>query len=344
MTRLWMSGLEAGSLDVFPSIENLVAISAAQARTGNYSLHIFNVLDKAWTVFGGGYVELFLRIGLYMTGGSGARDRTFCTLCDITGNDLLTFQVRNADSVILVRRGDYNDILIASGGVVPTNAWCCIEIRALIDNAVGIVQVRVDGVQVIDFSGDTQAGANSTAWVVVWGASPAAGSLGTYVCYGYYDDLAVNSPYGIRNNSWLGLGGIIGLLPNGAGNYTQLTPSAGANWQAVNEVPPDDDASYVENAIINQRDTYEMEDLTITPGKVADIAAIQWLCRAYNTETQGGNFARLLRLDGINYQGADVGYDKSYDYHPEILEASPSTNQNWTGDEVNDLEAGVVVR
>jgi len=341
MTRIWMSGLEAGSLDVFPRIDSAVAISAVQVRTGNYSLSIPSTDDRAWTVFGGGYTELFLRIGLYMTGGFGAFDRTFCTLRDISGNDLLTFQVRDADSVILVRRGDYNDILIASGGVVPTNDWCCIEIHIFIDNTTGIIQIRIDGVQVIDFAGDTQVGANTTAWVVIWGASP---SLGSCVCYGYYDDLVINSPYGIRNNSWPGLGGIIGLLPDGAGNYTQLTPSAGANWQCVDEVPPDENASYIESPIINLRDTYRMQDLVITPGKVADVAAIQWLCRAYNTETQGGNFARLFRLNGVNYQGADVGYDKSYDYHPEIIETSPATMQNWTGDEVNALEAGVVVR
>ena len=342
MTRLWMSGLEAGSLDVFFFVESAAAISAVQARTGSYSLQIPSIDDRAWLTLGVGYTELFFRLGLYMTGGSGGFDRTFCTLLDSLGTVLLTFQVRQADSVLLVRRGDHNDALIASGGVVPTNTWCCIEIRALIDNAVGVIQVRIDGVQIINFSGDTQFGANSEIMIVLWGASY---SDGDYVCYGYYDDLAINSIHGIRNNSWLGLGGIVGLVPTGAGNYTQLTPSAGANWQCVDEVPPDDAGTYVENAIVNQRDTYEMQNLpAIPPGKVADIAAVQWLCRAYNTETQGGDFPRLLRLNGIDYQGDDVGYDRSYDYHPEIIEASPATMQNWTGDEINSLEAGVVVR
>jgi len=338
-----MSGLEAGSLDVFCETGGPPTISVVQARTGIYSLNcgLGHFAESALGSYAA--AELFLRIGLYYTGGLGANDRTFCTFLGVSGS-LLSFQIRQADSTILVRRGNYTGALLASGGVVPLNDWCCIEIHVLIANVGGVAQVRLDGVQVIDFSGDTEVGTETVIYVIHWAAPGAGGVAANYSCYGYYDDLAVNNPYGIRNNSWLGLGGIVGLLPNGAGNYTQLTPSAGANWQAVDEVPPDDNASYVENAIINQRDTYEMEDLTITPGKVADIAAVQWLCRAYNTETQGGNFARLFRLGGVNYQGADIGYDKSYDYHPEIIETSPATMQNWTGDEVNALEAGVVVR
>lgn len=342
MTRLWFTGLEAGSLDIFPHIDNNAAISAAQARTGAYSLYIPSIGDRAWLTLRAGYAELFFRIGLYMTGGSGANDRTFYILLDSSGAELLTFQVRQADSVLLVRLGDHNDALIASGGVVPTNIWCCIEIRVLINNVTGVVQVRIDGAQTINFSGDTQVGANDEILVVMWGASPADG---TYVCYGYYDDLAINSIHGIRNNSWPGLGGIVGLVPTGVGNYTQLTPSAGANWQAVNEVPPDDDGTYVENATIDQKDTYEMQNLAaVTPGQVTDIAAVQWLCRAYNTVSQGGNFARLLRLYGVDHQGDDVGYDRSYDYHPEVLGTSPATGQDWTEAEINALEAGVVVR
>ena len=97
--------------------------------------------------------------------------------------------------------------------------------------------------------------------------------------------------------------------------------------------------------MIDQKDTYEMQDLpVIPPGKVANISAVQWLCRGLNTVSESGNFARLFRLSGVDYQGDDVGYDRSYDYHPEIIEASPATMQNWTGDEVNALEAGVVIR
>lgn len=341
MTRLWMSGLEAGSLDVCHRVDSDAAISAAQARTGRYSLHIPTVDDRVWVGLGNGYMELFLRIGLYVTGGSGGNDRTFCTLLDAVGDELLTFQVRDADRVLLVRRGDYNDTLIASGGVVPTNSWCCVEVRALIDDTSGIVQVEIDGAQVIDFGGDTQAGTTNKICVVAWGASPVAGN---YVCCGYYDDLAINDPSGSRNNSWIGQGGIVGLVPTGAGNYTQLTPSAGANWQCVDEVPPDDDGTHVEQATISRKDTYKMQDLSVTPGHTTNIAAVQWLCRAHNTVSGSRGLARLLRIAGVDYQGSDVGYDKTYDYHPEIMGTSPATGAAWTESEVNSLEAGVVVR
>jgi len=344
MTRIWMSGLEAGSLNVFSSVYVIPQITAAQARTGTYSLYIDAIYERVVVPLGmQATSELFIRTGLYYTGGNGVFDRTFLMLYSLSGY-LLTFQVRAADNVILVRLGGSMGALIASGGVVPTNDWCCIEVHVLIDNAIGIVQVRLDGVQIIDFLGDTQYGTEIIVYAISWGSTPETGVPSLRCGYCYYDDLAVNNPHGIRNNSWPGLGGIIGLVPTGTGNYTQLTPSAGTNWQAVNDVPPDDDAAYVEQATVDLKDTYQMQDLIITPGKVADIAAVQWLCRAYNTVSQGGNFARLLRLYGVDYQDDDIGYDRSYDYHPEILETSPDTGQDWTGDEVNALEAGVVVK
>ena len=345
MSRIFFTGLEAGSLNVFGRISILAVptISAIQARTGVYSMYC-GLGEFAEATLGSGAVsELFLRIGLYYTGGFGAQDRTFCTLIGASGS-LLSFQIRQADGVILVRLGNYLGALLSSGGVVPLNDWCCIEIHALIANVGGIIQVRLDGVQTIDFLGDTEVGTDTIIYVIHWAAPGDVGFPSWYSCYGYYDDLAINNIIGIRNNSWLGLGGIIGLVPTGAGNYTQLTPSAGANWQCVDEVPPDDDGTYVEDAIVDQKDTYGMQDLVITPGKVADIAAVQWLCRGLNTVSESGDFARLLRIAGVDYQGSDVGYDRSYDYHPEILETSPATGVAWTEAEVNALEVGMVVR
>jgi len=336
-----MSGLEAGSLDVFSRTYSSVAISAAQARTGNYSLYVDYTHDVACIGLGDSYTELFLRIGLYMTGGYGTRDRIFCILTDQMGHDVLTFKVRYTDKVILVLRGDYNDTEIASGGIVPTNSWCCIEIHAFIDNTGGIVQVKIDGTLVIDFSGDTQKDSNEVLAVLLGDTSY---SLYYAPCTGYYDDLAINDPSGNVNNSWLGQGGIIGLVPTGAGNYTQLTPSAGANWAAVDEVPPDDGGTYVEEATVNRKDTYKMQDLPVASGFMASVTAVQWLCRALNTVSGNGNFARLLRIAGVDYQSDDIGYDRDYSYHPEIVETSPATGAAWTESEINNLEVGMVVR
>ena len=342
MTRLFFTGLEAGSLDIFGRAEGGIVISATKARTGAHSLRTIHAGHLVGQSLGTpGYSELFVRTGLYMTGGLGY-DRTFCTLVDTAfGSSLLTFQVRLSDNVVLVRRGDHNDTIIASGGSVPLNTWCCIEFHALISNTVGIVQIKVNGKLRIDFSGDTQPGTIDTVGGVIWGCSPTSEN---FVCYGYYDDLAINDPAGTRNNTWVGQGGTIGLVPVGAGHYTQLTPSAGANWAALDEVPPDDDVLYVEGATINLKDTYMLGDLSVTPDYEAAITAIQWLCRAKNTAAQAGGFARLLRIGGIDFQGSSLGYDVEYDYRSEIMEISPVTGLAWAEGEVNALEAGIVVR
>ena len=53
-----------------------------------------------------------------------------------------------------------------------------------------------------------------------------------------------------------------GQLPDGAGASTQWTPDAGSNYDRLNETTvPDDDTTYVETAVVAQKDLYAFEDL-----------------------------------------------------------------------------------
>ena len=337
MARIWMSGLEAGHMDIFDSYL-AATISAAQARTGSRSLYCFAVTWWARAALPAAITEVFIRFGMYTGFSAGA---AILSLQDSTGLAQFYLGLNRITHKLEARRGNYLGTLLGSGGEIHQNRWHCIEIRLLIDNAAGVVQVKVDGTQVIDFSGDTQESVNADIQAFSFGDSPDGGEgLATT----YYDDIAFNDTYGGVNDTWIGRGGIPAIFPIGVGTSTDLDlfPNTGeANWEDVDEAPPDDDTSYVFDDLIDDHDSYDMDDL-IAAGTVA---AVQWLARARSDLVGAPEIARILRVGGVDYQGADVAIDAAYDYYPEIFDEDPNAGPGaWTVAAIDGMEAGVKIR
>lgn len=334
MSRIWMSGLEAGHMDVFDSYFNATA-SAVQARTGVYSLHVSATNRYATASFPSSISEVFGRFGM-RAAYSGV---SIIILFDSGGAPQITLTLNLSIHAIEVRRGDYSGTVLGRGGEIHQNRWHCIEFRLVVDNAVGVFQLKVDGTQVVNFSGDTQATANANVASFRFGYHAAPNSL-----VSYYDDIAFNDIAGGVNDSWIGRGGIPAIFPEGVGNSTDLDlfPNTGeANWEDVDEVPPDDDTSYVFDDLIDDHDSYVASNLPAA----GTISAVQWLARAKSDLVGAPEIARILRIGGVDYQGADIAIDADYDYYPEPLDQDPNAGPGaWTVAAVNGMEIGVKIR
>lgn len=340
MARIWMSGLEAGDSDVF-AIWFGGVISAAQARTGSYSYYINSLLRNAGAPFAINETEIYGRFAVRPTyDDTYALGNDLLVLMDDAANDQITIQLQQNTGLIHVRRGTYNGTIIARGGVLHSDRWRCIEFRLLVANAGGRFELKVDGTQVIDFTGDTQASGNDHVRAFRIGRRSTSASS----CIGYYDDIAFNDISGGVNDSWIGRGGIPAIFPTGVGFSTDLGlfPNTGeANWEDVDEVPPDDDTSYVFDDVIDEHDSYAASNLAAT----GTIAAVQWLARARSDLAGAPEIARILRIGGVDYQGADIGIDADYDYYPDILDQDPNAGPGaWTKAAIDGMELGVKIR
>lgn len=338
MSRIFMTGFESGSWHPEPVTRNETSISTTEKRTGSYALYQSTYHHYVGWSLGGGKAEIYGRFGIYMTDPAPGYDPNgLFHLCD--GSDEQVGLYRKTTGEIQVwNTGPGSGTLLGTGSIVlSASTWYCIEFHVVIDNSSGVVQVKVDGVLDIDLSGvDTQKTAN--AYVNMIYNSRGVGTEGRSV-YGYWDDIAINDTSGSKNNSWIGRGGIYGLFPEGAGNTTQWTPSAGANWQCVDERPANDDTDYVQDGTVGHKDTYELEDLVPTEG---GITAVQWVARAKLAEAGAGNFQRVLRHDGADYNGSNLACDVSYKYFTEIFDQAPDAT-DWSIAKVNALEAGIEV-
>ncbi len=339
MTRIFMTGLEAGSLEVFTSQTGTYhSISSSQQRTGRYSLYCASSAFGSYFMSAslpGSPTEIFLRCALRPESWGDAAQTIF-ELASSSGTQLTLDRYRDT-GVIRLWRGDRLGTKLLDLPILPTNIWTCLEMHVICHSVTGHVEVLYDGNSVGVFDGNTQAVSNNR--LDYWRIGNSFGNIYTGPMQGYYDDLAVNDVNGTRNNSWIGRGGIHGLVPNGVGTYSELTPSAGDNWECVDETPPNDDTDYVESDTVNHRDLYTHTDLPLD----GTISAVQHIIRAKLSADGEGGIARLIRANDVDYLGTDRNLSTSYRYFLDIIERHPS-GVSWTLENIAALESGVQVR
>jgi hypothetical protein len=106
--------------------------------------------------------------------------------------------------------------------IISNNIWHKLDVYFKCSATVGAYTVKIDNVIVALDSG-INTGVNELKYINFGQTSSYTSTSGSF----YIDDIALNDTSGTVNNSWCGNGTIIGLHPNGAGNYTQFTNSTG---------------------------------------------------------------------------------------------------------------------
>lgn len=253
---------------------------------------------------------------------------TICQLID-TSTIQLSLSI-DAIGRLVVSNGS-GTVLGTSAPVINLNVWHYIEFQATINNTTGTYEVRVDMTNVLSGTGaDTQNSANASANIVKLTST----QTGTHFADFYCNDATGSAP----NNTFWGDTRIQPLLPSGAGATTQWTPSAGSNFQNVDDATPDGDTTYNSSSTLNQVDTYAYSNLTPTAGTVF---AVQVLTYARKDDAGTRSIAPVIRHSGTDHVGTTQSLSTSYQYHAEIHEENPGTAAAWTIAEVNAAEFGV---
>jgi hypothetical protein len=204
-----------------------------------------------------------------------------------------------------------------------------IQVYAYIHDSSGRFVVKVDGITDIDFTGDTKYQSTDQVNQVGFGSSPSA-QVGSF--QGYIDNFVLDS------SDYPGLSYVAKVAPTGAGASAQWTPSAGSNWDCVEEVPASD-ANYVSCTAVDQVDTYACGDL---PAEADLVKAVQVCARSRKEGSptpQQINVA--VRTGGANYFSADAPLSYSYWHYEKLWENNPGTSNPWSVSEVNAIEIGI---
>ncbi len=245
--------------------------------------------------------------------------------------DAATSQVTltaNTDGTLSVKRGTASGTVLGTTTLSLTSGvWYYIEFKATINNTTGSFTVNVNGAQWLTASSqNTRSTANNSANQI------AIGNTGTPVVE--FDDF-----YSEDAGNFLGDCRVETKLPTGNGTSSQFTPSAGTNWQNVDENPATDDTDYNSDGTAGHIDGYTYPALTTTAGNIKAVMTVPIL---RNDAAGSVTAASLYRSGGTNYFGTTntVG-STTYTSYIDIQATDPNTSAAWTVANVNACEFGI---
>ena len=336
MARVFTDGAEFGD-NVFFSNPVLLTAATDQVRSGAYSYKFAATSTPSSSgIPGSPLAELYYRQGVRVAGFHDSQRiiRWFKGTTELGNLRLNTITG-------LVQAYTSTGTLVATGThPISANNWYLIEVHVKIgDSPDGIIQVKIDGVLDIDFSGDTKPGTDADVNGFGWVPGP------SHIMW--IDDLALNDVAGGVDDSWCGDGRIIRLSANGNGDASDFDGSDGNqvdNYLLVDEIISDGDTTYVQSSTLDERDLYNLS----ASGLVAtqdEILRVYGEVRARDTGSAGNLIAMVVKTGGTEYASADVALPSAYGrVVGAAWKLNPNTAAAWTPTELDALQSGPKVR
>ena len=224
---------------------------------------------------------------------------------------------------------------------IAFGAFSYVEFKATINNTTGIVVVRVNGVEIINITGqDTQFTANAFANNLLLGST-----ADTAEDYRYDDVYLLDTSGSAPTNDFLGDCRCESVLPSGNGNTSNLVGSdanSTDNYLLVDETTStlgDGDTTYVESSTPGDKDTYAYGDLASTSGTVYGVQIIPVVKK---TDAGARSIKTIARLSGTEVDGPERSLASGYTYLQDIRETKPGGGA-WSIADVNNAEFGLKV-
>lgn len=321
MGRVFIDGFESGEHDLWDAESNATVVSSSGLDMGgDYCLDISaagEYLQKNGIIDDEMYFAFLYRP-------TNTASRMILTVLN-SGTALVTLRRNFTSTYLEFYRGA---TLIDTGSIaLSLNTTYLIELHIKIADTGGRIETKVNGISDIDFTGDTKPDANTQFNQVRLGYVSS-----TIYCYAYFDNFIMD------DTAWIGDTNIQALVPTSAGNATNWTPSAGSNFECVDEVPPSD-ADYVSINANDVTDTYTTGDLT---GSVNNVKCVQVQARArLEGSPTPTNLKLVARCGGTDYLSGDKAVPVAEAGLSHLWVTDPSDSATWTESDVNAMQIGI---
>lgn len=220
-----------------------------------------------------------------------------------------------------LRSGDYNGSIVAetTGPVITANGWWHIEAR-LFSNSSGNIEVRVEGIPVIDYDADTAASVASQVSII---NDPTTFGFGVGL---YIKDFVVWNGTGSLNNDFLGSVLVTSLLP-ASDVALNWTPSTGSDGYSILDNVPPNDAQYLSAG--DPPPAAYVCSLTNLPDDVTSVKALMTMVRAAKSDGGDGSLQTSLISNGDTANGANRPITVAQTYWRDVFETDPDTAAPW---------------
>lgn len=211
--------------------------------------------------------------------------------------------------------------------LILAGSWYYLEFGATIDDSAGTVEVRLNGIPLPaltltgqDTKPSTETGVDRVQFV---GGNNQLTDI-------YLDTESFHGDCIVET-----------LYPTGAGNHADWTPSAGDNYQNVDDPGDiDDDATY--NATLSQGAKDSFVAGNVAPRPTSTIRGVAVHLTARKDNAAGRVIKPMLRVDGTDHLHADDGQIliDTYAGMQRIWETNPETGLAWLESGINGAEIG----
>ena len=304
-------------------------------RTGRgmYALDANQILRKdfgsatAWT-------ELYFGFAMNVPSLSTSRFLSVYTDDPSAYSNYMYLQLSAEGRVYLYRTS--NTLLAQSAaGVIAADTWHYFEVYAKPRNSGGVFTVKVDGVEVATYSGDTT---NEEEYINAWELSGVTASSGA-IRPTLFDDIVCNDTTGSTNNSWPGMVRLLPLRARTPGNYGQ--------WDRAGMDLGNDAAQMLAGGFgVHQLQTAVADELVTLVTEVPDLpagASIQNVivtARA-RVESGAGVIAPMVRSNGTNSISSDQTLTTNWKNFEYAWAVNPADSAAWEEADLATLEIGV---
>lgn len=235
-----------------------------------------------------------------------------------------------------------------TGAVTPVGCWCFIEFLVTCDAVNGLIILKVNGTTVISLTGINTRPTITSLISRVRVLPYSFATVSTYTDAVQFDDLYVT-------DGGSGISGFIGEcriqtnVPDADGTVNDFasvgTPSNGQSnahhYAFVDDVPSDDDTSYVAGGSVGQRDLYMMSPFNNFNGT---IYGVQLNVTHRKDDVGNRTIKGETRQSGIDYEGPTAQCLSQYAISRTLWDQNPATSAPWTLSQLNGAQFGVKVQ
>lgn len=262
---------------------------------------------------------------------------TAWTLSDVSNTGHVTFKVETDGSIssytgdISTGNNEPSTKHGTSSPIITAGAWHHVEGKVFCDASAGTIELRVNGVTVLNQTGlDTQNAATDIRQILFFNFDATGGLSPQY----YIKDLILWDTTGTTNNDFLGTCHVYTLTPDGDTSFNWTASTGSTGYNLIDETTPDD-ADYISaNDTPPAASTFSMSDL---PPDIVSVKAVIPVVRAKKIDGGDGNIQTGLTVNAATDLGSDRPITTAFTYWWDVSELSPDTGLSWTPTEVNNV-------
>lgn len=235
-----------------------------------------------------------------------------------------------------LKRGQEGTVIATGSIPFPFGSGCrYLEMKAKIDNSAGLFILKIDEVEYMNVTGlDTQNGGTARCNQFM----PMGQRAGGNAWAAKIRDVYICGSDGSVNNDFLGVVKTGVKTVTGAGASAQFTPSAGSNFQNVDDgTTVDGDTTYNSSTTVNHIDSFALSSSGLSAGTIKGTQSTI-IARKDNVDPRA--VAALIRSGGTNFPQTTQQLGPVFQVFREIQETDPNTSAAWTQANLDAMELG----